>query len=160
MENKEEIDMDYDYQSDNEYNASKLIEEQDLEYEKCMQKDIQNQIEKQEIEELKQIQEDSWYYERDRKRERVPLEPGLTESYTNMAFRFSIEGITRRITRKFYKSNTLKNIFDFIESQDFLPVLSQCEIYMVSPMSMLKPTEEKIGEKFGNSCLLHINILS
>ena len=158
-------DTDYKYESDNEYNnngsndnGSKLIQEQNLEYEECIQKDIQKQIEKQEIEEIIKIQENTWYYERDRKREIVPNEPNENECYTNMAFRFSIEGNTLRIKRKFHKSNTLKNIFDFIESQDFIPVLSYCEVYMVSPMTLLKQTEEKIGEKFGNSCLLNVNV--
>jgi len=168
MENNEEFDTDYGmyydtdykYESDNKYNdnGSILIQEQNLEYEECIQKDIQKQIEKQEMEEIQKIQENTWYYERDRKREIVPDEPNENESYTNMAFRFSIDGNTVRIKRKFHKLNTLKNIFDFIDSQDFLPLLSYCQVYMVSPMTMLKPTEEKIGEKFGNSCLLNVNV--
>jgi len=171
MENNEEFDYEYDfnYESDggedrqteknNANNYTNLINEQNTEYEECIQKDILHQIDKQEKEEFLKIQQNSWYYERDRKRENVPLEPGINESYTNLAFRFNIEGITRRITRRFYKSNTLKNIFDFIESQDFLPVFSQCELYTIAPMTILQPTEEKIGENFGNSTLLNVTVL-
>ena len=122
-----------------------MITEQDKAYEDCVLADVQREIEAMEQRQLQRIKEESWYEERELKAFRVPLEPFLDEPAVRIQFRFHIEGQSDcRLVRRFPLDTTMAELFDYVESQPFLPVGTEVKVMTTFPMAELAPSGQTL----------------
>jgi len=127
-----------------------MVQEQDDAYEACVLADVQREIDAMEQRQLQRIKEESWYEQQELKACRVPLEPFLDEAAVRIQFRFHIEGgIDHRLVRRFPLKTTTAELFDYVESQPFLPVGTEVKVMTTFPMAELEPSGQTLQGVLG-----------
>ena len=124
-----------------------LIDKQNWDYEQCVDEDIQRFLQKEEDRCLQEVKEASWHQQREEIRNRVkeePVKPDIT-----IAFLCKIGDEKKRVVRRFKKTDTLENLFDFIETRDF--VTSEHEIRVAFFDRVLNRSETTLGEIGGGA---------
>jgi vacuolar-type H+-ATPase subunit H len=130
-----------------------LIDKQNWDYEECVNEDILRFLQKEEEEakeeiqrflesEEKEVKEASWCQRREEMRSRVkeePVKPDIT-----IAFLCKIGDEKKRVVRRFKKTDTLNNLFDYIETRDF--VTSEHTIRVAFFDRVLTRSETTLGE--------------
>jgi hypothetical protein len=135
-----------------------LIDKQNWDYEECVHEDVQRFLQKEEEEakeeiqrfleaEEKEVKEASWRQRREEIRTRVKEEPQNPD--ITIAFLCKIGGERKRVVRGFKKTDTLDNLFDYIETRDF--VTSEHEIRVAFFNRVLTRSETTLGEIGGGA---------
>jgi len=155
------IQDDYENQQSQNQKTRETIQEQNTEYEQTLLQDLENQIQKQEKQELQQIREQSWQQERERKALMIRPPPYEIDKNTiHIAFRFympSDQGRIVKLIRRFYPHETMDYLYDFVESRDFLQTFMKCEIFIISPRTLLLRSQKLLQEVLGmGSIALHV----
>jgi hypothetical protein len=147
MDNDNDIDYDEDETYTYPEDAHDLVEEQNRDYEKCLQNDIVHAIAKQEAEDWQRIRVESWWEEKHRAAASVPPEPAADENTKNivtLSLRFHTGQTPVQATRRFHRmTTTLRDVWNYAFAHEAVPPCTDVQLYTPMPRVLVVPSPEK-----------------